>query len=152
MMVTFVNGCKLVIQSEVMAVCVQKGVGEEVPRLHGCGRDRPRLSRAQVRPRGRAITAGCGKALVVLENKLEGLMPRGGSGANCTAPLPPAALRQLEYVPGLDNALIPEAILPRTRRILVLRSWVVCHARAGAMLGFIAILRRVSPGRLTDYA
>ena len=54
---------------------------------------------------------GCGKALVDLEEKLEGLMPRGGG--DCIAPLPPAALRQLEYGPGPGNALIPNSILPR---------------------------------------
>ena len=61
------------------------------------------------------VTVGCGKALVDSEEKSGGLMPRGGPGAHCTAPLPPAALRQLEYGPGPDNALMPEAILPRAR-------------------------------------
>ena len=28
----------------------------------------------------------------------------------------------------------------------------MCHARPGAVLGFVATLRRVSPGRLTEYA
>ena len=79
-------------------------------------------------------------------------MPRGGPGAHCTAPLSPAALRQLEYGPGPDNALMAETTLLRARSILGLGGWVVCHARPGAVLGFVAISLRVSPGRLTEYA
>ena len=97
------------------------------------------------------------KVLDDLEEKLGGLMPRGGWvggwGGNCIVPLPPAALRQLvEHGPGLEDALMPESALPRARSILGLGGWVVCHARPGAMMDFVAISRRVSPGRLTEYA
>ena len=45
---------------------------------------------------------------------------------------------------------MPETTLPRARRILGLGGWSFCHARPGSMLGFVAISRRVSPGRLTE--
>mmetsp|Transcript_4068 Transcript_4068/g.9683 ORF Transcript_4068/g.9683 Transcript_4068/m.9683 type:complete len:381 (-) Transcript_4068:53-1195(-) len=98
------------------------------------------------------LKIGCGKALVDLEEKPKDLMPRGGGGAHCAVPLPPAALRQLENGPGPDNARMPESVLSRARSILGLGGWIFCHARPGAMLGFVAIPRRVSPGRLTEYA
>mmetsp|Transcript_4066 Transcript_4066/g.9678 ORF Transcript_4066/g.9678 Transcript_4066/m.9678 type:complete len:95 (-) Transcript_4066:152-436(-) len=47
---------------------------------------------------------------------------------------------------------MPEAALPRARSTLGLGSLVVYHARPEAMLGFVTISRRVSPGRLTEYA
>ena len=47
---------------------------------------------------------------------------------------------------------MPETTLPRARRILGLGGWSFCHARPSSMLGFVAISRRVSPGRLTEYA
>jgi len=48
--------------------------------------------------------------------------------------------------------LMPDSILPRARSILGLGGWIVCHARPDGMLGFVAISRRVGPGRLTKYA
>ena len=47
---------------------------------------------------------------------------------------------------------MPEFILARARSILELGGWNVYHARTDAVLGFVAISRRVSPGRLTEYA
>ena len=47
---------------------------------------------------------------------------------------------------------MPKSILPRAHSSLGLRGRVVCQARPGAVLGFVAISRRVSPGRLTEYA
>ena len=64
------------------------------------------------------MTIGCGKALGDLEEKLGDLRPGAGAGAHCTVPLPPAALRQLERGPGLENALMPDSVLPRARSIL----------------------------------
>ena len=58
-------------------------------------RDFPGLKYSRARD-GWAETAtiGCGKALFDLEEKLEGLMPRGGVlTLDKTAPPPPAALR-----------------------------------------------------------
>ena len=98
------------------------------------------------------VTTGCGKALGDLEEKLGDLKPGAGTGAHCIVPLPPAALRQLEHGPGHENALVPDSVLPRARSILGLGGWVVCHARPNAMSGFVAVSRRVSPGKLTEYA
>ena len=47
---------------------------------------------------------------------------------------------------------MPDSIFPRARSILGLGGWIVCHARPDAMLGFVAVSRRVSSGRLTQYA
>ena len=47
---------------------------------------------------------------------------------------------------------MPDSILPRARSTLGLGGWIVCHARPGGMLGFVAISRKVGPGRLTKYA
>ena len=98
------------------------------------------------------MTISCGKALDDLEKKLGNLKPGEGPGARCAMPLPPAALRELERGPGPANALMPNSILPRARSILGLGGWVVCHAHPDAMLGFVAVSRRVSSGRLTQYA
>ena len=67
-------------------------------------------------------------------------------------PLPSTALRELERGPRPKNALMPDSILSRARSILGLGGWVVCHARPNAMPGFVAVSRRVSSGRLTQYA
>ena len=101
---------------------------------------------------GESVTISYGKALDDLEKKLGNLNPGGGPGARCTVPLPPAVLRGLERRPGPANALLPDSILPRARSILGLGGWVVCHARPDAMLGFVALSRRVSSGRLTQCA
>ena len=51
-----------------------------------------------------------------------------------------------------ENGLLPDSALLRARSILGLAELVVCLARPGAMLVFIAISRRVNPGRFTEYA
>ena len=62
------------------------------------------------------------------------------------------ALRQLEAGPGPGNALLPDSALPWTRSTLGLGGWVVGHARPDVLLGYAALTRRVSPGRLTQNA
>ena len=81
-----------------------------------------------------------------------GLAPRSGVGAQCTTPLPEKSLSMLERGAGPGNRLLPDSALPRARSILGLAGWVVCHARPDAMLAFVAIARRVSPGRFTECA
>ena len=98
------------------------------------------------------ITASCNKATDDLAEKLDGLAPRVGAGAQCTTPLPEKALSLLELGAGPGNQLLPDSVLLRARSNLGLAGWVVCQARPDAMLTFVAIARRVSPGRLTEYA
>ena len=152
----FVDDCKLVVQFGTMAAAFHKASEKryrDPPDVDATARDFPRPKYVRAREgKIEAVTTGCTKALVDLEGKLENLMPRGGQGAHCTAPPPLAALRQLEYGPRPDNALMPESILRRARKILGLGGWIVCHARHNAMLGFVAISRCLSPGRLAKCA
>ena len=86
------------------------------PGVDATARDFPGLKFVRAKEGGaETATAGCGKALVDLEQMFESPMPRGGYGAHCTVPPPPAALRQLEYGLGPENALMPESILPCAR-------------------------------------
>ena len=75
-----------------------------------------------------------------------------GSGSRRTTPLPEGALRQLEVGPGPGNKLLPDPFLPRARRIRGLGGWVVGHARPGGLLGYSALTRSTTSGRLTQYA
>ena len=84
--------------------------------------------------------------------KLDGLATRLGAKAQCASPLPPSALRRLEGGVGSDNTLMPESAFPRARRTLGLAGWAVYQAKPDAVLAFVAISRRVSPGRLAEYA
>ncbi|GAG47933.1 unnamed protein product, partial [marine sediment metagenome] len=82
-----------------------------------------------------------------LGEKLDGLSPRLEAGAKCTSPLLPGAFSRLECGAGPDIALVPESVLPWAYSILRLAGWIVRHARHVAMLAFVAISRRVGPGR-----
>ena len=98
------------------------------------------------------ITISCHRATGDLAEKLSGLGPRLGAGAQCTLLLPEGPLNRLESGAGHDNKTLPDSALPRARRTLGFAGWVVCHARPDAMLAFVAIARRVSPVRFTEYA
>jgi len=149
---TFVDDCKVVIQSESKAAEFTKAWEEryrDPPDVEATARDFLGLKYTRV---GSTITISCNKATDDLAEKLEGIATRAGAGAQCASPLPDKALSLLEMGAGPGNKLLPEAALPRARSILGLAGWIVCHARPDAMLAFVAIARRVSPGRLTEYA
>ena len=149
---TFVDDCKVVIQSESKAAEFTKAWEEryrDPPDVEATARDFLGLKYTRV---GSTITISCNKATDDLAEKLDGIAPRAGAGAQCTSPLPDKALSLLELGAGPGNRLLPESALPRARSILGLAGWIVCHARPDAMLAFVAIARRVSPGRLTEYA
>ena len=101
---------------------------------------------------GSTTTISYNKATDDLAEKLGGLAPRAGAGAQCTAPLSGKSLSVLELGAGPGNRLLLDSALPRARSTLGLAGWVVCHARPDAMLAFVAIVRRMSPGRFTEYA
>ena len=90
------------------------------------------------------------KATYNLAEKLSGLDPRSGAGAQCASPLPVGSLSRHESGAGPDKRLLPDSALPRARGALELAGWVVCHARPGTMLAFVAIAWWVSPGRLAE--
>ena len=98
------------------------------------------------------ITISCHKATGDLVEKLSGLGPRFGAGVPCTSPLPEGPLSRLEIGAGPGSRLLPVWALFRARSTLELVGWIVCHARLGAKLASVKIARRVSPGRLTEYA
>ena len=75
-----------------------------------------------------------------------------GSGPTCTTQFPKGTMRQLEAGPGPGNAPLPESALPRACSTLGLGGKIVGHARPGVLLGYAALTRRVSPGRLTQNA
>ena len=75
-----------------------------------------------------------------------------GSGSRRTTPHPEGALRQLEAGPGPGNELLPDTALPRARTILGQGGLVVGRAAPGGLLGYAALARRTSLGRLTQYA
>ena len=95
------------------------------------------------------MNISCGKALDDQKDKLGDLKPGAGAGAHYAVLLPPVAM---EHGPGPENALVPDSALLRACSILGLGGWVVCHASSSAMLGFVEVSHRVSPGRLTEYA
>ena len=101
---------------------------------------------------GSAIPISCHKATGDLAEKLSGLGLCLGAGAQCTSPLPEGPLSRLESGAGPDSRVLPDSTLSRARSILGLAGWVVCYARHGAMLEFVAIARRVSLRRFTEYA
>ena len=152
---TFVEDSKLVVLSETMAAALSEGRKKKYrdpPDADAAARDflGPKYVRA-TDGETETETNGYNKAFVDLEERLGDLIPRG-PGAHCAVSLPPAALRQLEYGPGPDNVLMPVSILPRACSTLGFGGWILCHACPDAILGFVAISRHVSPGRLTEYA
>ena len=149
---TFVGDCKVVVQSESKAAEFKKAWEEryrDPPDVEATACDFPGLKNGR---EGSAITASCNKATDDLAEKLDGLAPRAGAGAPCTTPLPEKPLSMLELGAGPGDRLLPDSALPRARSILGLAGWIVCHARPDGMLAFVAIARRVSPGRFAECA
>ena len=62
------------------------------------------------------ITISCHKATDDLAEKLSGLGPRLGAGAQCTSPLPGGSLSRLESGAGPDSRLLLDSALPRARQ------------------------------------
>ena len=61
------------------------------------------------------------------------------------------ALQPLARGPEHDDALLPASFLLRALLVLRLGGQAACRTRPGAMLGFAALSRRLSPGRPTDF-
>ena len=149
---TFVDDYKVVVQSESKAAEFTRAWEKryrDPPEVEATARDflGPKYTRC-----GWVITVSCQKATGDLAKKLSGLGPRLGDGAQCTSPLPEGSLSRLDLGAGPDNGLLLDSTLPRARSILGLAGRIVCHARPDALLAFVAIARRVSPWRFTEYA
>ena len=74
---------------------------------------------------GPVIAISCHKAIDDLAEKLSGLGPRQGAGAQCASPLHPGFLNRLESSAGPDNAPLPDSALPQARSTLGLAGWAV---------------------------
>ena len=147
---TFVDDCKLVVQSEVLAARSNKEWEEKFsdpPDADATAREF--LGLKYGRASADAVEISCGKALGDLRDMLAGMCLLG-SGSRRTTSLPEGALRRLEDGPGPGSELLPDSFLPRARSILGLGGWVVGHARPDCFLGNAALTRRTTPGRLTQ--
>ena len=67
---------------------------------------------------GSTTTISCNKATDDLAEKVGGLAPRAGAGAQCTTPLPEKSLSFMELGAGPENRLLPDSALPRARSTL----------------------------------
>ena len=116
------------VQSESKAAEFTKAWEEryrDPPDVEATARDFLGLKYTRV---GSTITISCNKATDDLAEKLDGLAPRVGAGAQCTTPLPEKSLSMPERGAGPGNRLLPDSALPRARRILGLAGRIVCHA------------------------
>ena len=95
--------------------------------------------------------ASSSQSTAAARRKLEDLMPGEGGGVRCPLHRPaPSGGPASSQGPTARWCIIP--FPPRARSILGLGGRIVFHARPDAMLRFVASSRRVSPGRLAEYA